>query len=57
MAVSDQQVQELLEALVRGRQSWIDGTLGYRRGFDVAQDDDVTLFGPFGGEALRAPSS
>lgn len=35
----------------RGRQSWIDGG----RGDGVDQDDDMTIFGPFGGEAVRNP--
>lgn len=47
------QVDELLELLDAGRQRWIEGKLGFSRGFDVEQDADMSIFGPFGGEALR----
>lgn len=53
MAVSDEDLAELLAMVDSGRQSWVDGTLGYGEGLDVAQDDDMTIFGPFGGEAGR----
>lgn len=52
MPVSDSDLQELLELLDRGRQSWIDGELGVEE-LDVAQDDDMTIFGPFGGPVGR----
>lgn len=55
MTVTQDDLEELLAAVDRGRQSWIDGTLGYGEGLDVAQDDDMTIFGPFGGEAGRGP--
>lgn len=51
--VTDAEVAELLARLDEGRQAWIDGKLGFGRGLDVDQDDDMTIFGPFGGEALR----
>jgi hypothetical protein len=53
MSVTEAEITELLMLLDQGRQSWVDGKLGYGRGFDVEQDDDMTIFGPFGGEALR----
>ncbi len=53
MAVTDADVQELLALLDQGRQSWIEGKLGFGRGFEVDQDDEMTLFGPFGGEAIH----
>jgi ketosteroid isomerase-like protein len=53
MSVTEADIDELLVMLDQGRQSWIDGNLGYGRGFDVEQDEDMTIFGPFGGEALR----
>lgn len=53
MSVTEAEVAELLARLDEGRQSWIDGKLGYGRGFDIDQDEDMTIFGPFGGEAAR----
>jgi len=41
--------------LDRGRQSWIDGALGNGERLDIDQDDEMTIFGPFGGEAGRGP--
>ena len=55
MALSDGDLEMLLAIVDRGRQSWIDGDLGYGEGLEVAQDDDMTIFGPFGGEAGRSP--
>lgn len=55
MSVDEADLAELLDLVDRGRQSWIDGTLGYGDGLDVAQDDDMTIFAPFGGEAGRGP--
>lgn len=49
MTVTDSEVEQLVAALDEGRQSWIEGKLGYGRGFDVEQDADMTIFGPFGG--------
>jgi hypothetical protein len=51
--VDDADLEELLASVDRGRQAWIDGTLGQGTDLDVAQDDDMTIFGPFGGEAGR----
>ena len=55
MAVSDADLDGLVAILDRGRQSWIDGALGDGDALKVAQDDDMTIFGPFGGEAGRGP--
>ena len=49
MTVTDAEVEQLLAALDEGRQSWIEGKLGYGKGFDAEQDADMTIFGPFGG--------
>lgn len=55
MTIDEDDVAGLLEALDRGRQSWIDGALGHGPEVDAEQDDDMTIFGPFGGEAGRGP--
>ena len=53
MAVSEADVNELLGMLDRGRQSWIEGRLDFGGGINLEQDEDMTLFGPFGGEVIR----
>lgn len=54
MTVGEGAIEALLEALDRGRQAWIDGTVGAgRTELDTVQDPDMTIFGPFGGEAGR----
>ena len=55
MTVTNAEVDELIALLDRGRQSWIDGALAYGDKLDVDQDADMTIFGPFGGEAGRGP--
>ena len=55
MTLKDSDLDELLAMLDRGRQSWIEGALGFGDGLDVDQDDDFTILGPFGGEAGRGP--
>ena len=55
MTVTNAELDELIELLDRGRQSWIDGALGYGDDLDVRQGDDMTIFGPFGGDAGRGP--
>ena len=55
MTITDGDLDALLALVDRGRQSWIDGTLGDGDGVDVPQDEDMTIFGPFGGEAGRGP--
>lgn len=53
MTISDTDVEELLAVLDRGRSAWISGQLGVGPGLDAAQDPDMTIFGPWGGEAGR----
>jgi hypothetical protein len=53
MAINDSDLEELLTALDRGREAWISGGLGVGPGLDAEQDEDMTIFGPFGGEAGR----
>lgn len=53
MAITDADVEELLEVLDRGRDAWINGTLDMGAHHEAHQDDDMTIFGPFGGEAGR----
>lgn len=48
VTITDGDVRGLLSQLDDGRQSWIDGELGFGAGFDVDQDEDMTMFGPFG---------
>ena len=38
---------------IRGREAWISGEVGLGAGLDAEQDADMTIFGPFGGEAGR----
>ncbi len=52
----EDEVDELLAALDRGRQAWIDGTVGSGQGLDAEQDPGMTIFGPWGGEAGRGPA-
>ena len=47
-------IDELLAALDRGRQAWIEGRFGLGSGAHE-QDEDMTIFGPFGGPAGRGP--
>jgi len=54
--ISHADVNELIELMDAGRQSWITGNLAYSARMDVQQDRDMTIFGPFGGEALRGES-
>jgi len=49
MAVTEDEVAQLLVDLDAGRQSWVDGRLGFGDDMDVDQDADMTIFGPFGG--------
>jgi ketosteroid isomerase-like protein len=55
MSITDADLDELITILDRGRQSWIDGGLDAGEGGKVAQDEDMTIFGPFGGEAGGGP--
>ena len=53
MTISDDDLEDLLTVLDIGRQTWISGALGVGPGLDAEQDADMTIFGPFGGEAGR----
>jgi ketosteroid isomerase-like protein len=53
MTISDSDLRELLAALDSGREAWVSGALGVGPGLDAEQDPDMTIFGPFGGEAAR----
>jgi ketosteroid isomerase-like protein len=56
VTVGDAELRELLAVLERGHQAWIDGELGFGPGLDADQDEDMTIFGPWGGEAGRGPA-
>jgi ketosteroid isomerase-like protein len=49
MTIAQQDIDALVADLDRAQQAWISGQPS--RAF--AQDDDMTLFGPFGGEGVR----
>lgn len=44
-------IAELIEALNEGRQAWISGSLEWSATSVFEQANDMTIFGPFGGEA------
>ena len=47
-----EEIDRLVDALDRGRQAWISGALESSATDHMVQDDAMTLFGPFGGEAV-----
>jgi len=47
-----EEIDRLVDALDRGRQAWISGVLETTATDHMVQDDAMTLFGPFGGEAV-----
>lgn len=47
----DDDIRALVDALDRGRDAWIHGRLEFGDGGLVDQAPDMTIFGPFGGEA------
>jgi hypothetical protein len=49
--ISDSQVQELVRALEAERQAWVEGRFDPNAGGMMIQATDMTIFGPFGGEA------
>lgn len=51
--ISEQDIEQLLCELDRGRDGWIHGSLAFDTTDNVVQSDRMTIFGPFGGEALR----
>jgi len=54
MAITSSDVETLLEELDRSRQAWIEGRLSWTDAGILDQADDMTIFGPFGGEVGRA---
>jgi ketosteroid isomerase-like protein len=51
MATATQaEIEELVAALDAGRQAWIEGRVEETATTSMAQADDMTIFGPFGGE-------
>jgi ketosteroid isomerase-like protein len=51
--ISDDDIQQLLRELDCGRDNWIHGHPALDTTAKVVQSDRMTIFGPFGGEALR----
>jgi hypothetical protein len=51
MQISDLQIQELVQALDAERQAWIEGRFDPDASGSMIQAADMTIFGPFGGEA------
>lgn len=55
MLVTDEDIEQLVEAMNRGRDAWIHGRLESEApDYPVRQADDMTIFGPFGGIARGA---
>lgn len=52
MPITDDDVRKLVDALERDRQDWIDGRFE-PVGNGLVQADDMTIFGPFGGDLGR----
>ena len=48
------EIAELVAELDRGRQAWISGALETSATDRMVQDDAMTIYGPFGGEAIAA---
>ena len=54
MPVTDEDIEQLVEIMDRGRDAWINGELKLEGpDFPYRQADDMTIFGPFGGIAPR----
>ena len=54
MLVTDEDIDQLVQAMDRGRDAWIHGNMESEApDFPVRQADDMTIFGPFGGIAPR----
>ena len=51
MGIENSDVETLLAELERSRQAWIEGRLSWMDPGVMDQADDMTIFGPFGGEA------
>ena len=57
VSISDAEVAALIGDLDAGSHAWIAGHLESTANKLMAQDDDMTIFGPFGGEAGRGNSA
>lgn len=51
--ITPNEIRRLVEDLDRGRQAWISGRLEDTATTAMAQADDMTIFGPFGGDVGR----
>lgn len=51
MEISEPEIQELVRALDAERQAWIEGRFDPNAAGKMIQATDMTIFGPFGGEA------
>lgn len=57
MGAAQADVDALLAALDESRQAWIEGRIGWNESTVMDQDADMTIFGPFGGEAGGADNT
>jgi hypothetical protein len=57
MTIAQADVDALLAELDRSRQAWIEGRISWTESELMDQADDMTIFGPFGGEAGRADNA
>jgi hypothetical protein len=53
MEITEDDVRSLFEDMSRGVQSWIEGQLEQTVTRKMIQAEDMTIFGPFGGELVR----
>jgi hypothetical protein len=53
MSVTDQDIQDLIVAMDRGRARWINGGGEISEDAPFRQANDMTIFGPFGGPGPR----
>ena len=52
MGITESDIEQLVQAVDRGRDQWINGTLSWDNPESLIQQaDDATIFGPFGGVA------
>lgn len=51
MAITEVAIQELVALLDAERQAWIEGRFDPHPSGPLVQADDMTIFGPFGGDA------
>jgi ketosteroid isomerase-like protein len=52
MAITQSDIEELVQAVDLGRDEWINGSINWDKpGALIQQADDATIFGPFGGVA------